>query len=60
MKKKIYTVLGLAIVLNLNAQIFSAGFENNNGTPISQFKTINADGLTVPEWGQVQDFNEKA
>jgi len=59
-KKKIYTVLGLAIVLNLNAQIFSAGFENNNGTPISQFKTINADGLTVPEWGQVQDFNEKA
>lgn len=60
MKKKIYTVLGLAIVLNLNAQIFSAGFENNNGTPLSQFKTINADGLTVPEWAHVQDFNDKA
>lgn len=60
MKKKIYTVLGLAIVLNLNAQIFSAGFENNNGTPLSQFKTINIDGLTVPEWGQVQEFNTEA
>ncbi len=60
MKKKIYTVLGLAAILNLNAQIFSAGFENNNGTPLSQFKTINADGLTVPEWAQVQDFNDKA
>ncbi len=45
---------------NINAQVFNAGFENNNGTPLSQFKTINADGLTVPEWAEVQDFNEKA
>lgn len=60
MKKKIYTILGLAAVLNLNAQIFSAGFENNNGTPLSQFKTINADGLTVPEWAEIQEFNTEA
>lgn len=60
MNKKIISLLALSLVVNINAQVFNAGFENNNGTPLSQFKTINADGLTVPEWGQVQDFNEKA
>ncbi|SDG12759.1 T9SS-dependent choice-of-anchor J family protein [Epilithonimonas hungarica] len=60
MNKKIISLLALSLVVNINAQVFNAGFENNNGTPLSQFKTINADGLTVPEWAQVQDFNEKA
>ncbi|WP_027382239.1 T9SS-dependent choice-of-anchor J family protein [Epilithonimonas caeni] len=60
MNKKIISLLALSLLVNINAQVFNAGFENNNGTPLSQFKTINADGLTVPEWGQVQDFNEKA
>lgn len=60
LNKKIISLLALSLLVNINAQVFNAGFENNNGTPLSQFKTINADGLTVPEWGQVQDFNEKA
>ncbi|WP_379963465.1 choice-of-anchor J domain-containing protein [Epilithonimonas sp. UC225_85] len=60
MNKKIISLLALSLVVNINAQVFNAGFENNNGTPLSQFKTINADGLTVPEWGQVQDFNTEA
>lgn len=42
------------------AQIFSAGFENNNGTPLSEWKTINADSLKVPSWMPVQDFNDEA
>ncbi len=60
MNKKIISLLALSLVVNINAQVFNAGFENNNGTPLSQFKTINADGLQVPEWGQVQDFNTEA
>lgn len=47
-------------MVNINAQVFNAGFENNNGTPLSQFKKINADGLQVPEWGQVPEFNTEA
>lgn len=60
MNKKIISLLALSLAVSINAQVFNAGFENNNGTPLSLFKTINADGLTVPEWGQVQEFNEKA
>lgn len=60
MDKKIYTILGLSCVLTLNAQIFSAGFENNNGTPLSQFKTINQDGNQVPFWSDLQEFNTDA
>ena len=60
MNKKIISLLALSLVANINAQVFNAGFENNNGTPLSQFKTINADGLTVPEWAQVQEFNTEA
>jgi len=60
LNKKIISLLALSLVVNINAQVFNAGFENNNGTPLSQFKTINADGLTVPEWGQVQEFNTEA
>ena len=60
MKKNIYSVIALAGALTLNAQIFSAGFENNNGTPLSEFKTVNADGNQVPFYAQVQDFNTEA
>ena len=60
MNKKIISLLAISLVANINAQVYNAGFENNNGTPLSQFKTINADGFTVPEWGQVQDFNTEA
>ena len=37
------SLLALSLVANINAQVFNAGFEKNNGTPLSQFKTINAD-----------------
>lgn len=60
MNKKIISLLALSLVVNINAQVFNAGFENNNGTRLSQFKTINADGLQVPEWAQVQEFNTEA
>ena len=60
MNKKIISLLALSLVANINAQVFNAGFENNNGTPLSQFKTINADGLQIPEWGQVPEFNTEA
>lgn len=48
------------MMMNANAQIFNAGFENNNGTPLSSFKTINADGNLVPFYSEVQDFNTEA
>ena len=60
MNKKIISLLALSLVVNINAQVFNAGFENNNGTPLSQFKTINADGNTVPFFAEVQDFNTEA
>lgn len=60
MNKKIISLLALSLVVNINAQVFNAGFENNNGTPLSQFKTINADGNLVPFFAQVQDFNTEA
>lgn len=60
MNRKIISLLALSLVVNINAQVFNAGFENNNGTRLSQFKTINADGLQVPEWAQVQEFNTEA
>lgn len=60
MNKKIISLLALSLVVNINAQVFNAGFENNNGTPLSQFKTINADGNSVPFYAQIQDFNTEA
>lgn len=60
MNRKIISLLALSLAVSINAQVFNAGFENNNGTSLSQFKTINADGLQVPEWAQVQDFNSEA
>lgn len=50
----------LGMIINANAQIFNSGFENNNGTPLSNFKTINADGKTVPASAEVQSFNTEA
>lgn len=43
-----------------NAQIFNSGFENNNGTPLSSFTKINADGNMVALSAPVQDFNTEA
>lgn len=52
--------LGLLFVAQVHSQIFSAGFENNNGTPLSSFTTVNNDGLTVPVFAPIQDFNTEA
>ncbi|KFC22713.1 T9SS-dependent choice-of-anchor J family protein [Epilithonimonas lactis] len=60
MNKKIISLLTLSLVVNINAQVFNAGFENNNGTPLSQFTTINADGNSVPFYAQIQEFNTEA
>tara|TARA_R110000851_G_scaffold157058_1_gene299681 strand:+ start:56576 stop:58087 length:1512 start_codon:yes stop_codon:yes gene_type:complete len=48
------------LIIQANAQIFSSGFENNNGTPLSEYTTINNDGLSVPIFAPVQDFNTEA
>lgn len=38
-------------------QIFNAGFENNNGTPLSEFTILNLDNNPVEDWMPVPDFN---
>jgi len=59
--KKIYLfVLLFSLTINVSAQIFSAGFENNNGTPLSAFKKVNNDSLTLSFTAQIQDFNTEA
>ena len=60
MKRKITTVLLIAATLQFQSQIFSSGFENNNGTPLSSYTKINADGLTVPFYAPVLDFDTEA
>lgn len=60
MKKTITLFFTLMLVIQANSQIFSSGFENNNGTPLSSFTTINNDGLSVPSFAPVQDFNTEA
>ncbi|WP_339699289.1 choice-of-anchor J domain-containing protein [uncultured Marixanthomonas sp.] len=60
MKKTITLLLTLMLIIQANAQIFSSGFENNNGTPLSEYTTINNDGLSVPIFAPVQDFNTEA
>lgn len=59
MKKNYLLMLFFAISAGLQAQIFSSGFEDNNGTPLSEFKIVNNDSLMVPEWGEVLEFNEE-
>lgn len=60
MIKNSLTLIILATAIQSQAQIFSSGFENNNGTPLSAYTKINADGLTVSEYAEVQDFNTEA
>ncbi len=60
MKRTITLLFGLALAIQANAQIFSAGFENNNGTPLSEFTTINNDGLLVPFYAPVVEFDTEA
>ena len=60
MKRKILSIGALALITQFNAQIFNAGFEDNNGTPLSSFTKINADGNAVAFWAPVQEFNTEA
>ncbi|WP_310991361.1 T9SS-dependent choice-of-anchor J family protein [Aequorivita marina] len=60
MIKKITLFFALAFIHNANSQIFNSGFENNNGTPLSEYTTANNDGLMVPIFAPVQDFNTEA
>ena len=57
MKRTITLLFGLAFAIQVNSQIFNAGFENNNGTPLSEFTTINNDGLLVPFYAPVLEFD---
>lgn len=60
MKNTITLLFAMMLIFNANAQIFSSGFENNNGTPLSEYTTINNDGLSVPSYAPVLDFNTEA
>lgn len=60
MKRKILSVAALAVLSQTGAQIFNSGFENNNGTPLSEYTKINADGNTVAEWAPVPEFSNEA
>lgn len=60
MKKALCSIAALVAALQMNSQIFNAGFENNNGTPLSEFTTLNLDGNSVPFYAEVQDFNTEA
>ncbi len=44
----------------LSAQVFNSGFENNNGVPLSEWTTINADENPVEDWMPVPEFNDEA
>lgn len=57
MKKTITSLLLVAATMQMTAQIFNSGFENNNGTPLSAFTVLNQDGLTVPFYAPVLDFD---
>lgn len=58
MNKNYFFLLFVLIGYVSQAQIFSAGFEDNNGTPLSEFKIVNNDSLEVPFYGEVPEFNE--
>lgn len=60
MRRKILSISALMLIMQANAQIFNSGFENNNGTPLSAYTTINADGNQVAPWAPVQEFNTEA
>lgn len=60
MKKLLFTGALFGVVCNITAQIFNAGFENNNGVPLSAFKKINIDQNKVAIWAPVQEFNDEA
>lgn len=60
MKRKILSLSALALLIQVNAQIFNSGFENNNGTPLSAYTTINADGNQVAPWAPVPEFSTEA
>lgn len=60
MKKTITLLFFFTLVIQANSQIFNSGFEANNGTPLSDFTTINNDGLTVPSYATVPEFNTEA
>lgn len=60
MKRILSFALTLSMLVNLSSQIFNAGFENNNGTPLSEWSKINADGNPVASWMPVPEFNDEA
>ncbi|MGO2358726.1 choice-of-anchor J domain-containing protein [Mesonia sp.] len=60
MRTTITLFFALAFIIQANSQIFNSGFEDNNGTPLSDFTTINNDGLSVPVYAPVPDFNTEA
>lgn len=60
MKCKLFAAALLGTTISTEAQIFSSGFENNNGTPLSAYKKINADGNLVAEWAPLPAFNTDA
>lgn len=60
MKKTFTPILLIAIAMQFQSQIFSSGFENNNGTPLSSYSKVNADGLTVPFYAPILDFDNNA
>lgn len=60
MPKFLLSIVTSALLTSVSAQIFNAGFENNNGVPLSEWTMINVDGNTVASWAPVQAFNDEA
>ena len=59
--KSIFTLVYLTVfAFQSQSQIFSSGFENNNGTPLSSYTMINNDGLSVPFYAPVLEFDTAA
>ncbi|MDO5654836.1 MAG: choice-of-anchor J domain-containing protein [Flavobacteriaceae bacterium] len=59
--KKYFTIVLIAFLLNPGfSQIFESGFENNNGVPLSEYEMINVDGLSVPFYAPVLEFDTNA
>lgn len=60
MRNITFLIVALMCSVMMQAQIFNAGFENNNGTPLSEFKMINNDSLEVPPYAEVPEFSTEA
>lgn len=60
MRSILFYLVTFLLSISTHAQVFNAGFEDNNGTPLRDWTKINADQNPVEDWMPVPQFNEEA